>query len=53
MRQQSHNKCVEVTPWLKKHLYFDGVFDFFGGIQILPFCRRSEIHGRKVTPVLI
>ena len=41
------NSLVEKTC-----LYFEAVFYFYGGIEILLFCRRSRIHGHKFTPVL-
>ena len=48
MDQQSHKKCVDVTHWLKIHVCLLSVFDFSGGIETLPFCRRGGIHGRKL-----
>ena len=45
MRQQSYNKCVEVTHWLKKHVCILRQFSIFPGDKIFA-------HGRKFTPVL-
>ena len=38
-------KCAEVTHWLKNMFVFCRCFWFFLGIQIMPFCHRSGIHG--------
>ena len=43
-------KCHSLVE--KTCLYFEAVFNFSGGIEILPFCWRGGIHGRKYIPVL-
>ena len=52
MHQQSHNKCVEVTHWLKKYVCILRQFLIFPGEWNLAVLLRSGIHEGKFTPAL-
>ena len=53
MCQQSHNKCVDVTHWLKKHVCIVRQFSNFPGGKIFAVLPYGGIQERKFTPVLL
>ena len=51
MRQQSHNKCVEVTHWLKKHACILRQFLIFpGGLKSSCFAVEAKSMGVNLPP---
>ena len=51
MHQQSHNKCVEVTHWLKKHVCILRKFSIFpGGFKSYRFAVEAGSMGVKLPP---
>ena len=51
MHHQSHDKHVEVSHWLKKHVYILREFSIFpGGLKSCQFAIEAELMGLNLPP---